>query len=115
MESGRITKGIHGSSFGGNPLACASALATLDILEQEALAERAATLGTRALERLRVWHTPLIREVRGRGLLLGIELSRRVQPYLQALLERGLLALPPRPTLIRLLPPPLIPHTHLEH
>ena len=52
MESGRITRGIHGSSFGGNPLACAAALATLDILEQEALAERAAALGAHALERL---------------------------------------------------------------
>ena len=72
MESGRITKGVHGSSFGGNPLACVAALATLDILEQEALAERAAVLGAYALERLRAMRTPLIREVRGRGLLLGI-------------------------------------------
>src|SRR5258708_2487352 len=115
IESGRITKGIHGSSFGGNPLACASALATLDILEQEALAERAATLGTRALERLSVWHTPLIREVPGRGLLLGIELSRRVQPYLEALLERGVLALQAGPNVIRLLPPLVITDEQLEH
>ena len=115
IESGRITKGIHGSSFGGNPLACASALATLDILEQEALAERAATLGARALERLRAWHTPLIREVRGRGLLLGIELSRRVQPYLEALLERGVLALQAGPNVIRLLPPLVITDEQLEH
>ncbi len=115
IESGRITRGIHGSSFGGNPLACASALATLDILEQEALAERAATLGARALERLRAWHTPLIREVRGRGLLLGIELSRRVQPYLEALLERGVLALQAGPNVIRLLPPLVITDEQLEH
>ncbi len=115
IESGRITKGIHGSSFGGNPLACASALATLDILEQEALAERAATLGVRVLERLRAWHTPLIREVRGRGLLLGIELSRRVQPYLEALLERGVLALQAGPNVIRLLPPLVITDEQLEH
>src|SRR5713226_2936865 len=92
-ESGRITRGVHGSTFGDNPLACAAALATLDILEQEALPERAADLGEQALERLRALRTPLIREVRGRGLLLGIELSRRVQPYLEALLERGVLAL----------------------
>src|SRR5438874_5947942 len=52
MESGRISKGIHGSSFGGNPLACAAAQATLDILEREALAEHAAVLGSRAFERL---------------------------------------------------------------
>ncbi len=115
MESGRITKGIHGSSFGGNPLACASALATLDILEREALAERAATLGARALERLRTWHTPLIREVRGRGLLLGIELSRHAQPYLEALLEQGVLALQAGPNVIRLLPPLVITDEQLEH
>ncbi len=115
MESGRITKGIHGSSFGGNPLACAAALATLDILEQEALAERAATLGAHALERLRALRTPLIREVRGRGLLLGIELSQRVQPYLEALLERGILALQAGPNVIRLLPPLVITQEQLEH
>src|SRR5437660_10036006 len=68
IESGCITRGIHGSSFGGNPLACAAALATLDILEQEALADRAAALGSLALERLNALRTPLIREVRGQGL-----------------------------------------------
>src|SRR5713226_6240967 len=114
MESGRITTGVHGSTFGGNPLACAAALTTLDILEREALAERAAVLGVRALERLRALRTPLIREVRGRGLLLGIELSRRVQPYLEALLERGVLALPAGPNVIRLLPPLVITEEQLE-
>ena len=105
MASGRVTKGVHGSTFGGNPLACAAALTTLDILESEALPERAARLGAYALERLRALRAPLIREVRGRGLLLGIELSRRVQPYLEALLERGVRALQAGPNVIRLLPP----------
>jgi predicted acetylornithine/succinylornithine family transaminase/N-acetyl-ornithine/N-acetyl-lysine deacetylase len=114
MESGRITRGIHGSSFGGNPLACAAALASLDILEQEALPERAAALGSLALERLRKLRTPLIREVRGRGLLLGIELSRRAQPYLEALFERDILALQAGPNVIRLLPPLVITEAQLE-
>ncbi len=114
MESGRISRGIHGSSFGGNPLACAAALATLDIIEREALPERAAALGAYALERLKTLHTPLIREVRGRGLLLGIELSRRAQPYLEALLERGVLALQAGPNVIRLLPPLVITESQLE-
>ena len=98
MESGRIAKGVHGSTFGGNPLACAAALATLDILEQEKLVERAVVLGEYALQRLQTIRSPLIREVRGRGLLIGIELNRRVQPYLEALCERGILALPATPS-----------------
>src|SRR6266852_6532938 len=73
MKSGHITSGIHGSTFGGNPLACAAALATLDILEREALPERAAALGALALERLSALRSPLIREVRGRGLLRSEE------------------------------------------
>jgi len=114
MESGRITRGIHGSSFGGNPLACAAALAALDILEREALPERAAALGARALERLRAVRTPLIRAVRGRGLLLGIELNQRAQPYLEALSERGVLALQAGPNVIRLLPPLVITEEQLD-
>ena len=114
MESGRITRGIHGSTFGGNPLACAAALTTLDILEREALPERAAALGNRALERLLTFRIPLIREVRGRGLLLGIELSKRAQPFLEALFERGVLALQAGPNVIRLLPPLVITEEQLE-
>jgi N-acetyl-ornithine/N-acetyl-lysine deacetylase len=114
MESGRITRGVHGTTFGGNPLACAAALATLDILEQEALPERAAVLGEQVLERLRTLRTPLIREVRGRGLLLGIELNRRAQPYLEKLTERGILALLAGPNVIRLLPPLVITEKQLD-
>lgn len=114
MESGRITKGAHGSTFGGNPLACAAALATLDILEREALSERAAVLGEYALQRLRSISSPHIREVRGRGLLLGIELNQRVQPTLESLLNRGVLALPAGPNVLRLLPPLVITEEQLE-
>src|SRR2546421_436828 len=114
MESGRITRGVHGTTFGGNPLACAAALATLAILEQEALPERAAVLGEQVLERLTTLRTPLIREVRGRGLLLGIELNRRAQPYLEKLTERGILALLAGPNVIRLLPPLVITEKQLD-
>ena len=113
-ESGRISGGIHGSTFGGNPLACAAALTSLDILEREALPERAAALGSFALERLCSLRSPLIREVRGIGLMLGIELNRRAQSYLGALLERGVLALPAGPNVIRLLPPLVITEEQLE-
>lgn len=115
MESGRITKGVHGSTFGGNPLACAAAMATLDILEQEKLVERAGALGEDTLQRLQEMRSPLIREVRGRGLLIGMELNRRVQPYLEALCERGILALPAGPNVLRLLPPLVITEEQLKH
>src|SRR5579883_2139980 len=114
MASGRITRGVHGSTFGGNALACAAALETLAILEREALAERAARLGAYALERLRALRSPYIREVRGRGLLIGIELNRRVQPYLETLCERGILALPAGPNVLRILPPLVITEQQLD-
>lgn len=114
MESGRIGRGVHGSTFGGNPLACAAALATLDILERENLPARAARLGAYALGRLRGMRSPLVREVRGQGLLIGIELKRRAQPYLEQLCERGILALPAGPNVIRLLPPLVISQQQLE-
>lgn len=116
MESGRITRGVHGSTFGGNPLACAAALTTLDILEREDLPARADALGTWALEQLQALRTStsLIREVRGKGLLIGIELRRRVQPYLEALLERGILALPAGSNVLRLLPPLVITEAQLQ-
>jgi predicted acetylornithine/succinylornithine family transaminase/N-acetyl-ornithine/N-acetyl-lysine deacetylase len=114
MESGHISRGVHGSTFGGNPLACAAALTTLTILESEALPERAAALGAYTLERLQALQAPLIREVRGRGLLIGIELTRRAQPYLEALLDRSILALPAGPNVIRLLPPLVITEEQLD-
>jgi predicted acetylornithine/succinylornithine family transaminase len=114
IKSGHISKGAHGSTFGGNPLACAAALATLEIIEREALPERADRLGAYALERLRALQTPLIREVRGRGLLIGIELTRRVQPYLEALAEQSVLALPAGPNVLRLLPPLVITEEQLD-
>ncbi|MGH2480218.1 MAG: aspartate aminotransferase family protein, partial [Ktedonobacteraceae bacterium] len=70
QESGRITKGVHGTTFGGNPVVCAAALATLEILAREDLMGQAADLGAYALQRLRAMRSPLIREVRGCGLLL---------------------------------------------
>src|SRR5579883_694378 len=114
LASGRIGKGVHGTTFGGNPLACAAALTTLDILEHEDLAGRAAELGEYALQRLRQMRAPIIREVRGRGLLLGIELRAKVQPYLERLGERGVLALPAGPQVLRLLPPLVITRAQLD-
>src|SRR3990172_1036723 len=103
-----LTPGMHGSTFGGNPLACAAALAVLDVLEREKLPEQAAEKGAYLLERLGAIQSPLIREVRGLGLMIGIELKKKVAPYLQAMEAKGVIALPAGPAVIRLLPPLVI-------
>lgn len=105
---------IHGSTFGGNPLACAAALAAIDFMEREHLAERAAELGAYLLGRLRRIESPLIREVRGLGLMIGVELKQKVTPYLHALMDRGVLALPAGLNVLRLLPPLVIEKSDLD-
>jgi acetylornithine/LysW-gamma-L-lysine aminotransferase len=103
-----LSPGMHGSTFGGNPLACAAALAVLTTLEREDLPRQAAEKGDFLMEGLRAMTSPLVREVRGLGLMVGIELKKKVAPYLQAMEERGVLALPAGMTVIRLLPPLVI-------
>jgi acetylornithine/LysW-gamma-L-lysine aminotransferase len=109
-----LRPGLHGSTFGGNPLACAAALATLQVMEEERLPEKAAELGAYLLERLSAIPSPLIREVRGQGLMVGIEIKQKVAPYLRALEERGVLALPAGVSVIRLLPPLVIEKEQIE-
>ncbi|MFQ6057907.1 MAG: aspartate aminotransferase family protein [Anaerolineae bacterium] len=111
---GKLPPHSHGSTFGGNPLACAAALAAIRYLEEQGLVERAAQLGDYLLGRLRELDSPLIREVRGLGLMVGIELKARVTPYLQALMERRVLALPAGGTVLRLLPPLVIEREELD-
>lgn len=111
---GSLPGGAHGSTFGGNPLLCAAARAALRAYVEEELPRQAAEKGDRLLERLRALRLPAAREVRGLGLLVGIELRTRVQPYLQALLERGVLALPAGPNVLRLLPPLVITYDDLD-
>ena len=111
---GRLSPGIHGSTFGGNPIACAAAMATLDVLEEEHLPDHAAELGKFLLSELEQIESPLIREVRGLGLMIGIEIKKKVAPYLAALAERGILALPAGMTVIRLLPPLVITYEQLD-
>lgn len=104
----------HGSTFGGNPLACAAAVATLAILEAEDLPGRAAALGRYLKESLESIRSPLVRQVRGLGLMIGIELRAKVTPVLQALQARGVLALPAGSTVLRLLPPLVILREDLD-
>ena len=109
-----LRPGHHGSTFGGNPLACAAGLAVLDILEEEGLVEQAAQKGAWMLDRLRQIASPIVREVRGLGLMIGVDLRTRATPYLRRLQEEHrVLALPAGPTVIRLLPPLVIAREEL--
>jgi acetylornithine/LysW-gamma-L-lysine aminotransferase len=111
---GKLPPQAHGSTFGGNPLACAAALAAIDFMQNSHLPERSAELGAWFLGQLRTIQSPLIREVRGLGLMCGIELRQKVTPYLQALMTKGVLALPAGLTVMRFLPPLVIEQPDLE-
>ncbi len=102
------TTGTHGSTFGGNPLACAAFLAAVDIMEAEDLARRANELGDEFVSRLKERNLPVIREVRHRGLLIGVEIRKNVTPILKQLQCEGVIALPAGQTVLRLLPPLVI-------
>ncbi|TDA68750.1 MAG: acetylornithine transaminase [Clostridia bacterium] len=99
--------GDHGSTFGGNPLACAAALAYLEVLEEEDLVGNAARVGVYFQERLQelAARFPLCQEVRGRGLILGMELSRPAAPLVDAAREAGLLINATSGNVLRFLPP----------
>ncbi len=105
---GPLPPGSHGSTFGGNPLACAAAHAVLDVIQGEGLCARARGLGEHAMARLREGAGRNVREVRGRGLMIGIELRGAVRPALDALFSRRILALPAGRNVLRLLPPLVI-------
>ncbi|MCX8063295.1 MAG: acetylornithine/succinylornithine family transaminase [Anaerolineales bacterium] len=111
---GSLEVGWHGSTFGGNPVVCAASLAALDVIEKEDLPGRAARLGEWMQNRLRQIDSPLIREVRGLGLIIGIELKQKVAPYIQAMTEQGVLVLNAGMNVIRLLPPLVIEQEQLE-
>lgn len=111
---GTIESGTHGSTFGGNPLACAAAIATLTTLRDLDAPTRGAELGAWLLDELRARNLPGVREIRGLGLMVGLELRGRVTPVLQALQERGILALPAGKTVLRLLPPLTITRDELQ-
>lgn len=106
--------GHHGSTFGGNPLACAAGNACLRTLEEDGLIERAAELGAWFQQALSSIESDQIREVRGLGMILAIDLRCRVAPVLAALQERGVIALPAGPTVLRFLPPLVIDKEDLE-
>ncbi|GLG02088.1 ornithine aminotransferase [Alicyclobacillus hesperidum subsp. aegles] len=111
---GVFEPGSHGSTFGGNPLGAAVAVAALDVLEDEDLVERSRTLGAAFLSRLRNVHSPVVKEVRGRGLFVGVELTTKARPYCERLKQEGLLCKETHDTTIRLAPPLVIREEELD-
>jgi len=109
-----LAPGVHGSTFGGNPLSCAAAIAALDVIKEEDLVREAKVKGAYFTDRLREIESPLIREVRGCGLMIGIELKQKVAPYIKALQERKIIALNAGMTVIRLLPPLVITYHQID-
>ncbi len=110
----KIPKKSHTSTFGGNPLACAAALASIDFIEKENLVTRAAELGEYFLDSLRTIKSPKIKEVRGLGLMIGIELKEKAGPHVRALGESGIIALLAGNFVIRLMPPLVISEQEID-
>jgi ornithine--oxo-acid transaminase len=106
--------GSHGSTFGGNPLACAVSIAALDVIVEENLVERSHELGEYFIKKLKEIDHPHIKEVRGRGLFIGVELTEPARKYCVALKEEGLLCKETHNTVIRFAPPLIISQSELD-
>lgn len=111
---GVFSPGDHGSTFGGNPLACAIARAALRVIVDENLSARSAELGAYALDRLQAIDSPHVESVRGKGLWIAIELNSAARPFCEELKERGILCKETHDTVIRLAPPLMISREDLD-
>lgn len=111
---GVFNPGSHGSTFGGNPLACAVSIASLEVLEEEKLAERSLELGEYFMKRLQEIKSPKIKEIRGRGLFIGVELTEEARPYCERLKELHVLCKETHDTVIRFAPPLTITKKELD-
>jgi acetylornithine/LysW-gamma-L-lysine aminotransferase len=112
--NGALPAGTHGTTFGGNPLAARAAVATLTVLRERDLYARSAEVGARLLDEINALNHPKIRQVRGRGMMIGIELKERITPTLRGLQQAGVLALPASATTLRLLPPLVWEQTQVD-
>jgi ornithine--oxo-acid transaminase len=114
---GVFTPGTHGSTFGGNPLACAVASASLDVLIDERLAERSYELGQYFIEQLRSIKSEKIKLVRGKGLLIGLVLKEsagKARTYTTALKDKGILCKETHDWIIRFAPPLIITKKEID-
>ena len=112
----KLKMGDHSSTFGGGPIACAAASATIDVIKEEGLVERAAESGDYLMGKLRVLAEKyrIVREVRGRGLMIGMELRFDVLNIIMGALERGVLVLDAGRTVVRMLPPLVIDRGQID-
>jgi len=106
--------GKHGSTFGGNPLACAAGIAAIDFMLESKLDEQARNKGDFFVGKLKQHKFANVREIRHLGLMIGIELKEKSQPYLVKLMEQGVLAMPAGATVLRFLPPLVITKEELD-
>jgi len=110
----QIEKGKHGSTFGGNPLACAAGIASIDFMIENKLWEQAEAKGKYFKEKLENYNLSKVREIRQIGLMIGIELKDKSQPVILELLENKIVSLPAGTTVLRLLPPLVISYEDLD-
>jgi len=111
---GVFNPGSHGSTFGGNPMACAVSIAALDVLVDEKLAEKSLELGEYFINKLKEIKNPIIKDIRGRGLFIGVELTQPARKYCEQLKEQGLLCKETHDTVIRFAPPLVISKEELD-
>src|SRR5688500_17885695 len=109
-----FSPGSHGSTYGGHPLGCAVARTALSVVVDEDLAGRSAELGAWFLAELKKIDHPKIRDIRGRGLLVGVELTESARPFCEALMERGLLCKETHDFVVRIAPPLVVSREDLE-
>ncbi len=111
---GVFKPGDHGSTFGGNPLGCAVARTALRVLVEDKLIERSAELGSYLLEQLRAISSPHVREIRGKGLWIGIELNTSARPFCEKLKQAGVLCKETHEMVIRVAPPLVITREEID-
>ena len=111
---GVFNPGDHGSTFGGNPMACAIARASLKVLVEEKLVERSAELGDYFMSKLKTIQSHNIKEVRGRGLWIGVELNGLARPFCEKLQEMGILCKETHDHVLRIAPPLVITKDEID-